>query len=759
MALSVDEKSARVVPGQSDSAERGVANPEFAPRKIASPAATDKADVPVAPDIFRKFGLVPSQKGGRCPGGYEVGRYCSTHVDDFRPGAAESGTTTSDATKQLSASTSGATTSVANIPEPPTRSVTCQTGVNNGTSGVRVETIYAYSTTGVNNQASMVPFIRKVMGDTEYEFFADGVGNPHSRRIRWVTTAPCTLKVSVIGLPASAFTNASTLASALESAGFASNERIYAVFSQESGAGCQAFTPNSVTDANPDVTRTGNPGNGTGPDFWAFTSPSCGYFDSWNPGDGIYTMTHELIHALGAVNIVPGGHYYGAHCTDDWDPVCYGGWPGGTYTCSTAESNRPDCNDDDYFLTLPGPYQWLSVYWNAANNRALYRPPCTATGNGAYDICGIGRRSAGGNVTGSAATDIVDLVDVGSGAASIRILRGNLNGGYDSTMLLVTPQNLVYDWDWDRTQLLVGNINGDSYDDIVLVNDRGGHQLRVIASLGSSGTPAAPQTPPSATWFNWYTPPPAWTLYWPMDWSKFALADHDGDGKADLIALNGIPQASGLYAYEVWTFNSTGTNFAWPTQRFSSANSPNDYDWAGLQMAAADITGDGRAEVVFTASGNGGSTRVRVLLGQASGTFTGPLSCTLESCGNLPQVPANLLITLDDVTADGKADLVVVQKNGWWSTVVARKGQASGTFATLTNGTRLLEGFEFDKIKITTGDATANNYADLMIAYNYDDVGMWRLDGLSNGITEEAYIMSPNMYAPSVWKWNRTKVS
>ncbi len=735
----------------------------FLPRIVPSAKGVDAKEIPVAPDIYRSAGLVPSAKGGRCPGAYEVGDYCSTHIDDFDhhgsgTGAAEApGGQSSASSEPPSQSASGSTTTVS-IPEPPTRSVSCPTGgLDNGTAGVRVEAIYAYSTSGANNQATMVPYIRKVMGETEYQFFADGEGNaPHARRIRWVTTSPCTLKVSVVGLPAAAFANAGVLAQELDALGFSSKERIYAVFSQEPGPGCQALSPNVQTDPNPDVNRIGNPAVSNDAVLWAFTSPACGTFDAWDSDDGQYPMTHELIHALGAVNNVPGGHWTpgSPHCTDDWDPLCWVGYEYGTITCGIAESDKPDCNDDDYFKTLPGPNDALATYWNTANNRAVYRPPCTATGTGGFGTCGILRRATGGNVTGSASADIVDLTDVGAGGARLRVLAGTASGGYASAFQIITPQNLVWDWDWNRTDLLVGNINGDSYDDIVLVNDRGGHQLRVIATLGTSGTPGVP-----GTWFNWYEAPPGNTLYWPMPFSRFALADHDGDGDADLLALNGVQQPSGLYAIEAWTLTSDGTKFAWPVLRFPATSSPTDYDWAGLHMAAGDISGDGRADIVFTAPGNLGSTRVRVLVGQSGGGFTGPLNCTLESCGNLPTTPANIQLSLDDVTGDNRADLLVVQKVGAQVSVVARQGLATGKFAVVANGTEVLEGFDLTKIKITTGDAASDGRSDLVIAYDYGDVGVWRLNGLVDGLDPEQYVANPASYAPNIWKWGRAKVS
>ena len=65
-----------------------------------------------------------------------------------------------------------------------------------------------------------------------------------------------------------------------------------------------------------------------------------------------------------------------------------------------------------------------------------------------------------------------------------------------------------------------------------------------------------------------------------------------------------------------------------------------------LSVALADVTGDGKADIV---TANAGSNTVSVLVNQGSGTFVAPVTYAV---GDVPY-----RVALTDVTGDGKADI------------------------------------------------------------------------------------------------------
>ena len=94
--------------------------------------------------------------------------------------------------------------------------------------------------------------------------------------------------------------------------------------------------------------------------------------------------------------------------------------------------------------------------------------------------------------------------------------------------------------------------------------------------------------------------------------------------------------------------------------------------------ATADLNGDGKGDIVVASSGFSGanSGQVSILLGNGDGTFQAP--------ANIPVVAPITGVTIDDMNADGKLDLVVVGLtlfNGGTGLEVL-PGKGDGTFGT-----------------------------------------------------------------------------
>jgi hypothetical protein len=136
------------------------------------------------------------------------------------------------------------------------------------------------------------------------------------------------------------------------------------------------------------------------------------------------------------------------------------------------------------------------------------------------------------------------------------------------------------------------------------------------------------------------------------------VADVNGDGKPDLLVLNGCPLPSAsqptpcsvntpsLGSVGVLLGNGDGT--FQPAASYSSGGN-------STSLAVADVNGDGKPDVLVgiecgTACSSGGL--IAVMLGNGDGSFQGPVS---YGSGGYPAPE----IAVKDVNGDGKPDLVV----------------------------------------------------------------------------------------------------
>ena len=144
---------------------------------------------------------------------------------------------------------------------------------------------------------------------------------------------------------------------------------------------------------------------------------------------------------------------------------------------------------------------------------------------------------------------------------------------------------------------------------------------------------------------------------------SLVAGDFNGDGKMDLAAGGGTDPFHGG-ALMILLGNGDGT-FQQP--KTSQVGSPAGVPGA---IAAADVNGDGKLDIVATVSGTAGPSFV-VLLGNGDGTFRQLTSTTIPASGST--------IAVADLNGDGRPDVAIGDCCGY-SESIYLLGKGDGTF-------------------------------------------------------------------------------
>jgi hypothetical protein len=172
-----------------------------------------------------------------------------------------------------------------------------------------------------------------------------------------------------------------------------------------------------------------------------------------------------------------------------------------------------------------------------------------------------------------------------------------------------------------------------------------------------------------------------------------AVGDVNGDGKADVITGTGV---GGGPLVKVWD----GATGAMLSSYYAYASSFR----GGVTVAAGDVNGDGRADIV-TGAGQGGGPHLKV--------FDGRTGALLQSMMAFDQTfRGGISVAAGDVNGDGKDDIVVGTGVGGNSTIHVYDG---GTFA-------MLQGFSMQSsnliggVRVATMDLDGDGKADLLVS-------------------------------------------
>jgi uncharacterized membrane protein len=222
--------------------------------------------------------------------------------------------------------------------------------------------------------------------------------------------------------------------------------------------------------------------------------------------------------------------------------------------------------------------------------------------------------------------------------SGVGVLLGNGDGTFQAAV--------VYDsGGYDPQSVAVADVNGDGKPDLLVANCASssdacadGNNAAPSVLLGNGdGTFRAPVTYASSGY----------------DATSVAVADVNGDGKPDLLAVNAYAcsgSSSACSNGSVSVLLGNGDGIFWGAVIYSSGGAP------AFSVAAKDVNGDGKADLVIaircSENGNCADSAVGVLLGNGDGTFR--TAVTYGSGGYDARSAA-----VADVNGDGKPDLVV----------------------------------------------------------------------------------------------------
>ncbi|MEA2176201.1 MAG: hypothetical protein QOD00_3793 [Blastocatellia bacterium] len=170
--------------------------------------------------------------------------------------------------------------------------------------------------------------------------------------------------------------------------------------------------------------------------------------------------------------------------------------------------------------------------------------------------------------------------------------------------------------------------------------------------------------------------------------ASVAAADVNGDGKADLVTTSGCCD----YSYFVSVMLGDGTGNFGPETKFIAGSNPN---WATL----ADLNGDGQLDLAVT---NQSSADVSILFGDGTGRFGTP---TLPEGG----IQASGAV-MEDFNGDGRPDLANVNTLSNDVTVLLNTGNGS-----LGAATSYGAGYQYQPSGIASCDYNHDGKLDLVI--------------------------------------------
>lgn len=202
------------------------------------------------------------------------------------------------------------------------------------------------------------------------------------------------------------------------------------------------------------------------------------------------------------------------------------------------------------------------------------------------------------------------------------------------------------------------------------------------------------------------------------------LADVNGDGKADIVAL--LEGPSGMWKYSALS-NGDGTF----QQAVAQQLYPYSMGAAGAyQLSLADVNGDGKLDVVAVYEGTGGMW-VYTALGNGDGSFRQAVAQQVFSQSMGTDGAYTRMVV--DVNGDGRADVVALYEgpSGMWKNIALSNGD--GTYQQAVQQQVYPYGMgAAGAYQLFLADVNGDGKPDIVAVYEGTS-GMWTYTALGNG--------------------------
>jgi VCBS repeat protein len=279
-----------------------------------------------------------------------------------------------------------------------------------------------------------------------------------------------------------------------------------------------------------------------------------------------------------------------------------------------------------------------SVFMHDPANAGRYLPPSTLTTGGQPN------QVVSADLNGDGKPDLV-FADLSTSGNAIVMLQDAAHPGQFLAPTALATGNIT-------PSVAVGDVNGDGLPDIVAAdydtNGNNGQVTVFIQNAASPGTFLAPVTFPAGA-----------------QPQSVRIADLNGDGLADLVVANrgdstGMPGVSVLLQDPAHpgSFLAAVTYYT---------------PWGAIDVAVADLNGDGRPDLAVASLGPAPTGAVSILLQNASspGTF--------GAASSYPGFGQPLSVAIADLNGDGHPDIALA--DGYNATVMLQSASAPGTFS------------------------------------------------------------------------------